>query len=117
VQVLRRQHQGGRKLTDTILQYSTASRFQQSSSRQELQQAVRAFIRMYRPHEAREDTVLFPAFRKIVPAHKIKELGDRFEDEENRRFGAEGFEHVVGRVATIEKQVGSYNLDQFTPSV
>ena len=27
--------------------------------------AVEAFIRMYRPHEAREDTVLFPALHKV----------------------------------------------------
>ncbi|AHF17361.1 hypothetical protein NIASO_06125 [Niabella soli DSM 19437] len=30
---------------------------------------------MYRPHEAREDTVLFPAFRKIVSRHEYDSLG------------------------------------------
>ena len=70
---------------------------------------------MYRPHETREDTVLFPAFRKIVSAAKIKELGDRFEEEENRKFGAEGFERIVEQVAGMERQLGIYELDQFTP--
>jgi len=28
---------------------------------------MQAFDRMYEPHEAREDTVVFPAFRQIVP--------------------------------------------------
>ena len=54
---------------------------------------------MYRPHEAREDTVLFPAFRKIVPAKRIEELGEQFEKEEDRLFGEEGFEKTVDQVA------------------
>jgi hypothetical protein len=35
---------------------------------------MRQFIRMYSPHEAREDTVLFPAFRGIVSAHEFGSL-------------------------------------------
>src|SRR6186997_713716 len=31
---------------------------------QSLAGALRSFVRMYRPHEAREDTVLFPALRR-----------------------------------------------------
>ena len=74
-----------------------------------------AFIRMYGPHAAREDTVLFPALRKILSAKQLDELGDKFEAEENRRFGAGGFEKIVEQVAAIEKQLGIYDLAQFTP--
>ena len=74
VQTLRRQHQAGRRVTDIILSHTAADQFRQPTRRQELREAVQAFIRMYRPHETREDTVLFPAFRKIVSAAKIKEL-------------------------------------------
>jgi len=70
---------------------------------------------MYRPHEAREDTVLFPALRKILPAKEIEELGERFEKEEHRVVGGEGFEKAVEQVAEIEKQLGIYELDKFTP--
>jgi hemerythrin-like domain-containing protein len=77
--------------------------------------ATQAFIRMYRPHEAREDTVLFPAFRKIVSAKRLQELGEQFEKEEDRLFGEEGFEKTVEQVASIEKQLGIYDLAQFTP--
>ena len=69
---------------------------------------------MYRPHAAREDTVLFPALRKILSAKQLDELGDKFEDEENRRFGAEGFEKIVEQVAAIERELGIYDLGQFT---
>jgi hemerythrin-like domain-containing protein len=69
---------------------------------------------MYRPHEAREDTVLFPALHKIVPAKQLKELGEQFEKEEDRLFGEAGFEKTVEQVAAIEKQLGIYDLTQFT---
>jgi hemerythrin-like domain-containing protein len=70
---------------------------------------------MYAPHEAREDTVLFPALRKIVSAHEYDAFGDQFEDEEHRRFGEDGFEKYVDKVAAIEKRLGIYELAQFTP--
>ena len=69
---------------------------------------------MYRPHAAREDTVLFPALRKILSAKQLDALGDKFEDEENRRFGADGFGKIVEQVAAIERQLGIYDLAQFT---
>jgi hypothetical protein len=67
-----------------------------------------------RPHEAREDTVLFPALHKIVPARRLQELGEQFEKEEARLFGEEGFEKTVDQVAGIDKQLGIYDLSQFT---
>jgi len=85
------------------------------SQRKALADSLRAFIRMYEPHEAREDTVLFPALPRIVTANEYDALGDEFEDEEHRLFGEEGFEKMVDRVAGIEKRLGIYDLAQFTP--
>jgi len=115
VKVLRDQHQAGRRVTDVILRAATADRFPQEDARKELVAACRGFIRMYRPHEAREDTVLFPALHKIVPAKQLKDLGEQFEKEEDRLFGEEGFEKTVAEVAVLEKQLGIYDLSQFTP--
>jgi hemerythrin-like domain-containing protein len=112
---LRAQHQAGRDVTDIVVRLSSGDRFGKPDSQQQLVVAVRQFIRMYRPHEAREDTVLFPTFRKIVSAGRIKELGDQFENEEDRLFGDEGFEKNVEQVAEVEKQLGIYELAQFTP--
>jgi hemerythrin-like domain-containing protein len=72
---------------------------------------------MYNPHEAREDTVLFPAFRKIVSLHEFDSLGEDFEKKENELFGQDGFEKVVELVAGIEKRFGIYELAQFTPEI
>jgi hypothetical protein len=52
-----------------------------------------------------------------VPAQGIKDLGDQFEKEEDRLFGNEGFEKIVDQVAGIEKQLGIYDLTQFTPKL
>jgi hemerythrin-like domain-containing protein len=115
VKVLRRQHDVGRTLTERILRSSQPDEFRRANTLAQLSQDCHAFIRMYRPHEAREDTVLFPALRKILPAKEIEELGERFEKEEHRVVGGEGFEKAVEQVAEIEKQLGIYELDKFTP--
>ena len=71
---------------------------------------------MYEPHEAREDTVLFPARRDIVSKQEFGALGEDFEKKEHQLFGEDGFEHIVDRVAGIEKTLGIYDLAQFTPT-
>jgi hemerythrin-like domain-containing protein len=115
VTVLRQQHQAGRRLTDILLRGAMGARFVSAGSRREVIRACEAFIHMYRPHEAREDTVLFPALYKGVPAGKIAELGERFEAEEHRLFREDGFDKTVEQVAAIEKQLGIHDLARFTP--
>jgi hypothetical protein len=70
---------------------------------------------MYRPHAAREDTILFPALRSIVSAKEFDDLGEEFEDKEEKLFGAGGFEKIIGQVAELEKTIGLYDISQFTP--
>jgi hemerythrin-like domain-containing protein len=110
--VLKAQHQAGRELTDHIVSLAKARK---SNDRGKLAQSLRQFVRMYRPHEAREDTVLFPELRKIVSAHEFDALGEQFETNEHEQFGADGFELYRDKVADLEKQLGIYDLAQFTP--
>jgi hemerythrin-like domain-containing protein len=112
VAILRQQHQAGRHVTSQILQLAAAK---SAADKQKLEAAIAAFIRMYRPHEAREDTVLFPALHQIISAHEFDALGDDFEKKEHELFGKEGFEGMVLKVAGLEKQLGIYDLAQFTP--
>ena len=114
--VLRTQHQRGRTLTDWVLAATTGPGVPDQPAREGLAQDMSAFIRMYEPHEAREDTVVFPALRDVVPAKQFRDLADIFEDEEHRRFGQTGFQGVVDKVADIEKSLGIYDLSQFTAS-
>lgn len=116
VTVLRAQHEAGRKLTDTV-QHLTARPSRDADEQKKLTESIRLFIRMYRPHEAREDTVLFPAFRAIVSPNEYDSLGEEFERKEHDLFGRDGFEGIVERVAAIEKRLGIEDLTQFTPKV
>lgn len=117
VTVLREQHQAGRKVTDITMGLANHQALKDAESRRKLVQSMRQFIRMYSPHEAREDTVLFPAFRKIVSKHEYDSLGEDFEKKEHELFGADGFEAMVNKVSEIEKTLGIYDLSQFTPKI
>jgi hemerythrin-like domain-containing protein len=115
VAVLRTQHQAGRVLTDRIL--ASAGALGDSTKRDAVLAAMSDFARMYRPHAAREDTVLFPAIVEIVGKEAYEELGEQFEEEEHRLFGARGFHGVVDEVAAIETSLGIADLAAFTPTV
>src|SRR6266540_2910666 len=117
VKVLREQHQAGRRVTDVTMRFANMQSLKHDSERAQLVNSMRQFIRMYNPHEAREDTVLFPAFRKIVSPHEFDSLGEDFEKKEDELFGEDGFEKMVDKVAGIEKRLGIYDLAQFTPKI
>jgi len=106
---LRRQHEAGRTVTANIVKLCDGS------DGPKLAALLRAFNRMYRPHAAREDTVLFPAFHDLLGEKAYRELGEKFEDEEKKQLGTEGFEGAVLQVAKLEDQFGFADLDQFTP--
>jgi len=116
VQILKQQHDAGRAITDQIMRLTRSGTVTETEN-QRMIRLLTDFNVMYRPHEAREDTVLFPAFRKIISQHEYDSLGEEFERNEQKRFGADGFETMVGKVAEIERQLGIYELAQFTPSV
>lgn len=144
IAVLTAQHAAGRRLTDTILQfYQPASEPEPTENKEklstpmeqiyggtplifkprkrkpsgpkyEVSSAMQQFVRMYRPHAAREDTVLFTTFRSIATPREFSELGEKFENRERELFGEQGFEKMVESVAAIEKKLGIYDLSQFT---
>lgn len=115
VDTLLAQHRAGRQVTAQILRLSAPDSFRQSENQHAVVAACRSFIRMYRPHESREDTVLFPALRTILKPKQVTDLGDRMEEDEHKVLGDEGFEKAVAEVTSIEKSLGIYDLKQFTP--
>ena len=107
VKTLRTQHAAGRAITNRIIEAAKNNSLQSSD--------LAAFNRMYRPHEAREDTVLFPALHGLVSEHEYDALGEEFERIERATFGGDGFDMAVEQVTELEKQMGIYDLSQFTP--
>ena len=116
VDTLLQQHRTGRTLTDAIRKRATPQAIKDDAERAHLMAALRLFARTYRPHAAREDTVLFPALRSVVSAHEYDALGEEFEEKEHKLFGEDGFEKVVAEVAGLEKQLELNDLASFTPS-
>lgn len=111
VNILQKQHNVGRDLTTKIIELSKAP---VSSDYSLLIAAIENFVYMYRPHEAWEDTVLFPAIHKKLSPKKYAELGEMFEEKEHDLFGKEGFEKVVQDVSELEQILDIHQLDKFT---
>lgn len=107
-----KQHQAGRKIIDKILANEIP---QNAEEKKQLANTMRSFIKMYRPHKGREDTILFPAFHAITSDKEYNQLGEIFEDEEHHLFGEHGFETILSKIEGIEKSLGIYKLSQFTP--
>ncbi len=106
-------HRRGREITDFILVCTSAASLQPQRAA-ELARALEAFVLMYQEHTAREDTVVFPAWHRILSPAGYHEMGEKFEDIERRHFGKDGFEDAVGQIAAIETQLGLADLAQFT---
>jgi hemerythrin-like domain-containing protein len=116
VRTLRLQHERGRQRTAAILHLAAGAVLKSADDRARLAGHMKAFIRMYEPHEAREDTVLFPAFHELVSSNEYDSIGEEMERNERRTFGGDGFDMAVDKVAELEKQLGIFDLAQFTPA-
>ena len=112
IDTLLAQHARGRAITDYVLARTKAGRL--GSDAQSLASAMTAFARMYEAHTAREDTVIFPAFKQSIGQKAYDELGDQFEEIERREFGGDGFDIALDKVEEIERAVGIANLAGFT---
>jgi hemerythrin-like domain-containing protein len=115
VSTLLLQHARGRERTQLILAESGGSGSLRPASARLVATSMAAFVRMYEPHEAREDTVVFPAFRALLTPAELADLGQQFAALQKQQFGSDGFAQMVARVAGIEQAIGIYDLGQFTP--
>ena len=114
--LLRAQHAAGRRVTERIRALVADGFPHEAKDRQELGTRLVEFARMYRPHAAREDTVLFPAFHRLFEPRAWNELGEKFEDREKEVIGDRGFERSVEQVAGFERALGIHDLAKFTAS-
>jgi hemerythrin-like domain-containing protein len=76
--------------------------------------ALEAFVLMYRNHAAREDTIIFPAWKQTMTGEQLDEMNDKFEDIEHEQFGEDGFENAVKQISEIEGSLGLADIAQFT---
>ena len=112
--VLTAQHQRGREVTDYILAVTSNGKVS-SAHAEPLAKVFETFVLMYQNHAAREDTIVFPAWKKNYTDKQLDEISDQFEDIEHKMFGKDGFDDAEKKISQIEERLGFSDLAQFTP--
>jgi hemerythrin-like domain-containing protein len=113
IEVLIAQHNRGREITAYILSATSKGKIGAADA-VPLANAFDAFELMYANHTAREDTIIFPAWKKALSEHELDEMGEKFEDIEKQTFGKDGFDDAVQKMDHIERALGLSDLAQFT---
>ena len=111
--ILVTQHNRGREITDYIINVTQNAKLG-AGNVGDLTQALETFVLMYRNHAAREDTIIFPAWKQTLTAKQLDEMNDKFEDIEHEQFGQDGFEDAVKQISAIESSLGLDDIAQFT---
>jgi len=110
--ILLEQHQRGREITDYIIAVTSAGKI--GANAPVLADTLYNFVRMYAHHAAREDTILFPAWKESVSDSEFDDLREKFEDIEDAQFGEDGFENAEQQISDIESSMGLGDLSQLT---
>jgi hemerythrin-like domain-containing protein len=112
--VLEAQHRRGREITDYIIGVMKRGKVGAGQA-EPLAKAMEGLVDMYEHHAAREDTIVFPAWKSTMSAKQLDEISDKFEEIEHREFGKDGFEDAEKTVDGIEGQLGFSDISRFTP--
>jgi hemerythrin-like domain-containing protein len=110
VDVLIKQHNIGRIMTSKIMKLSSSSEINEIT-RCDLIRYMTLFIKMYRYHEAIEDTEIFPKVRELLNDDEYKKLSDILEEEEEHKLGDGGYKKYLHYIQEIEKKLNINTLD------
>lgn len=111
--LLEAQHRRGREITDWVLSATRGGKLSDSAGG-ELAGVFEALDRMYEHHAAREDTIVFPAWKRAFTDKQLDEKGDEFEEIERKMFGHDGFEDAERKITGIERTLGLADISRFT---
>jgi hemerythrin-like domain-containing protein len=112
--ILVAQHNRGREITDYTLSVTNGPKISVQHA-EPLARVFEGFVRMYENHAAREDTIVFPAWKTNFTNKQLDALSDQFEDIEHKMFGKDGFEDAEKTISEIEANFGFTDISQFTP--
>lgn len=111
--VLTAQHNRGREITDYVLHVTSANRIATAHA-EPLARSLDAFVLMYQHHTAREDTIVFTAWKAALSEKALDAMGEQFEDIERATFGKDGFDDAVATIGRVEQALGLADIIQFT---
>lgn len=107
------QHLRGREITGFILSASNGAHIATANA-EPLARALESTVRMYQNHAAREDTIVFPAWKLNFTNKQLDEIAEEFEALEHKMFGKAGFDDAEAAISKIEATLGLADLAQFT---
>ena len=112
--VLRRQHGAGKVLTNNIIMTSGSDLTERRQDHAKVARWLRQYIRMMRLHTAREETDVFPEFRKLISREEYFALGETIDRQRLKVLDNVDFEGWVARVARLEALLGLEDLARVT---
>jgi hemerythrin-like domain-containing protein len=115
VDVLLRQHQRGREITDYIEHIGNSGSLGANNA-EPLARALESMVRMYNAHATWEDTVVFQAWKKGQSESRLDDLAEKFEQIEQQQFGKDGFDDALQRIGKVEQVLGLADLNHYTAS-
>lgn len=113
--ILTDQHGKVGEQEDIILKYANRDSINNPEEKELLIRALKKSIRVFRPHIDREDTEMFPEFKNVVTPYEFYELGKKFKEIENQKWGPNGHRQMVDKLIHVEIALGINELDSFTP--
>jgi hemerythrin-like domain-containing protein len=113
--ILRAQHDAGRAITTYILETCGRGGVAKADAAK-FAHTLRDFVWMYQNHAAREDTILFPAWKKML-GNEYQDASREFDRLTHQHWGRAGFEDAAGQLTQIETDFGMENLGQFTATI
>lgn len=111
---LRKQHEVGRSITKKLLRFGKYSAWNRNQARV-VKKLLSEFVKMYRVHISREDTEIFPEFRKLVSKEEYERLSKLFDDLEEELFGKHAYKKFLSQIEVIEKRLGIFDIAAVTP--
>lgn len=105
IATLKQQHIQGREITASIQSILQSDKAHDHTIQLKIKHLLEQFIDIYRPHEAREDTEIFPLVRSFLTEKEFEELSEKFEQFEHQLFGEHGLENIMKKIHAIEKDL------------
>lgn len=129
IKTLIKQHQIGREYTTNILDLSlelinvhekyndTLNKNKNITIDNALSQLsfwLRKFVRMYRAHESREDTIVFRAFHELASDAEYLSTGKIMESIEEEKFGEDDYIHILDKIMKMEINLNIHDLSVYS---
>lgn len=115
VQVLLEQHKVGSSLTERITALYAAPKV--DSHALELSELIDSYVRMYRAHASREDTILFPFARRQLNDAQYAELTNKVRNIESHLRSNSELATLLAQIDALETNLGIHNLAHYTASI